>query len=141
MCPNISGIIHVNYGVYKDDIDAITQKNIPLTIKYDEDKVYIRFADSVVGSICATKWGDGVGLTYHKAAAVKSLGTTFDGNTTITTVDELKEFGVTSLSQYAFSGCTSLKKINLENIKILGFEEHLALCLSLLCHDILFPTG
>lgn len=121
--PNISGTIHVNYGVYKEDIDAIEQAHIPLTIKYDADKVYIRFADAAVESICATKWGDGVGLTYPQAAAVKSLGTTFDGNTTITTFDELKEFGVTSLSQYAFRGCKSLKKISLGNIKTLeGFN-------------------
>lgn len=79
----------------------------------------IRFADPVVGKICAESWGDGTYITKKQAASVTSLGTKFKGNTEITTFDELKEFGVTSLSQYAFSGCTSLKKINLENIKTL----------------------
>lgn len=81
---------------------------------------FIKFADPAVQAICATNWGDGKNITYEQASAVTSLGTKFKENTEITSFDELKEFGVTSLSQYAFSGCTSLKKINLENIKILG---------------------
>lgn len=79
----------------------------------------IKFADPVVGKICAESWGDGTYITKEQAAAVTSVGTKFKGNTEITSFNELKEFGVTSLSQYAFSGCTSLKKINLENIKTL----------------------
>ena len=118
--PNISGTIHVNYGVYKDDIDAIAQAHIPITINYDEDKVYIRFADSAVESICATKWGDGVGLTYTKAQSLTSIGTSFRANTEITTFDEFKEF--TNITEFkenisgnmqAFSKCTSLRSITL----------------------------
>lgn len=81
---------------------------------------FIKFADPAVQSICATNWGDGKNITYEQASAVTSLGTKFKENTTITEFMELGKFGVTFLSQYAFSGCTSLKKINLENIKILG---------------------
>lgn len=80
----------------------------------------IKFADPVVGKICAENWGDGTYITKEQAAAVKSLGTKFKGNTTITEFMELGTFGVTSLDQYAFSGCSSLKKINLENIKTLA---------------------
>lgn len=81
---------------------------------------FIKFADPAVQAICATNWGDGKNITYEQASAVTSLGTKFKENTTITEFMELDKFGVTFLSQYAFSGCTSLKKINLENIKILG---------------------
>ena len=83
----------------------------------------IKFADPVVGKICAESWGDGTYITKKQAASVTSLGTKFKGNKEITSFNELKEFGVTLLSKDAFNGCTSLQKINLENIEILeGFN-------------------
>ena len=121
--PNISGTIHVNYPVYVADVEAVAQAHIPLTINYDADNVYIPFADDAVKKICATKWGDGVGLTYPKAAAVTSLGNNFSKNTAITSFDELGEFGVTSLAdgQYGvFVSCSNLVSVDLSKITIIG---------------------
>lgn len=137
--PNISGTIHVNYPVYVADVEAVAQAHIPLTINYDSDNVYIPFADDAVKKICATKWGDGVGLTYPKAAAVTSLGTTFKGNTTITTFEELKEFGVTSLWESVFNGCTSLTKIDLSKIISIGSSAFYN-CTSLEIEDLSLPN-
>ena len=105
------------------DVEAVAQAHIPLTINYDADNVYVPFADDSVKKICATKWGDGVGLTYTKAAAVTSLGTNFSKNTAITSFDELGEFGVTSLAdgQYGvFVSCSNLVSVDLSKITIIG---------------------
>lgn len=75
---------------------------------------YIVFADPVVEQICATKWGDGVGLKPSQAAQVTNaqFGTTFRQNADITSFDELQYFtGITSLSNYAFQACTALESI------------------------------
>jgi len=77
---------------------------------------YIQFADPVVGQICATNWGDGVGITPSQAAAVtdNQLGATFRSNTQITSFDELRYFtGLTKLSTNAFNGCSSLRSLTL----------------------------
>lgn len=76
---------------------------------------YIVFADPSVEAICATKWGDGVGITATQAAAVTNaqFGTTFNGKTGITTFEEFSYFtGVTTLAAGAFSG-SSLQRIAL----------------------------
>ena len=136
--PNISGTIHVNYPVYVADVEAVAQAHIPLTINYDEDKVYVPFADDAVKKICATKWGDGVGLTYTKAAAVTSLGTKFKGNTEITEFMELSKFGVTAIAQNDFNGCTNLNKIDLSKITVLNSNSFRG-CTSL--NGIILPTS
>lgn len=75
---------------------------------------YIVFKDPVVEQICATNWGDGVGITEEQAAKVTSIGTLFKGNTEITSFDELEEFSnVSTLSNNAFDGCTNLTRCTL----------------------------
>ena len=78
---------------------------------------YIDFADPVMEQICATTWGDGVGLTRAQAASVTSFGNAFKGNTNITSFDEMQYF--TGLGQFnwtysdnVFTGCTSLTSID-----------------------------
>lgn len=82
---------------------------------------YIVFVDPVVEQICATNWGDGVGLKPSQAARVTNsqLGMTFKGNTQITSFDEFAYFtGITTIPQGsstsntgAFGGCTALESI------------------------------
>ena len=118
--PNISGTIHVNYPVYVADVEAVAQAHIPLTINYDADNVYVPFADDAVKKICATKWGDGTGVTQEMADKVTTIGTAFNGNTSIVSFPELgTNFkNVTSLGS-AFTNCTSLESVNLDNITTL----------------------
>jgi len=75
-------------------------------------KDYIVFADPLVEQICATNWGDGVGITRKQAARVADIGTTFRGNSSITSFDELKYFtGLWGISENAFRDCSSLISI------------------------------
>lgn len=77
---------------------------------------YMVFADSNVESICATTWGDGVGITASRASTVTStqFGTTFKDNTAITSFNELSYFtGLTSIPATAFYGCSSLESVTI----------------------------
>ena len=69
---------------------------------------YIRFADSVVQQICATNWGNGVGITPEQASAATNFGDKFTGNTEITAFPEIEKFtGLENLYQ-AFQNCENL---------------------------------
>lgn len=86
---------------------------------------YIVFADPIVEQICATNWGDGVGLKPSQAARVTTaqFGTTFRGNTSITSFDEFRHFtGFTNFTQAqtAFRDCSSLQSIELPASIIFG---------------------
>lgn len=117
---NINGSLNVNYPVYQDDVDAILEGIPDLKVSYDSDNTYIRFKDAEVQRICATKWGDGVGMTYQKVQSLTSIGTAFRGKTTIVTFDEFSEFtNITEFPEnhygdmHAFSKCTALRTITL----------------------------
>lgn len=79
---------------------------------------YIEFADPAVRDICVANFDtdrDGV-VSMEEAAAVTDIGTLFQGNTEITSFDELKWFtGVTTLNT-AFNNCKSLKKASVPAI-------------------------
>lgn len=82
---------------------------------------YLDFVDPVVEQICATNWGDGIGITAAQAASVTSFGDTFKDNTQITSFDELQYFtGMTQFnytySDNVFTGCTNLTTVDLRNI-------------------------
>ncbi len=74
----------------------------------------IDFEDEAVKNICVANWdsdGDGQ-LSEEEAAAVISIGTVFQNNTEITSFSEFKYFtGVTTIGEYALSGCTNLSTI------------------------------
>lgn len=88
-------------------------------------KEYIEFVDPAVEAICVANWSsDGIGLTLADAAAVTSLGRVFNGNTSITSFDELQYFtGLTTITASsssnttggAFYNCTALASIILPN--------------------------
>ena len=86
--------------------------------RFDLGEDYIIFTDSGVKNICAATWGDGVGIKMNQAASVTSsqFGTTFRDNTDIISFNELQYFtGLTTISQAAFSGCTSLEEVTFPN--------------------------
>ena len=86
----------------------------------------ITFADANVKAICVANWdtnSDGE-LSEQEAAAIKEIGTTFKGNTTIKSFDELKYFiGLETISERAFSGCNSLTLITIPN-SVTNIGEH-----------------
>lgn len=84
--------------------------------------VYVEFADPEVRRICAENWGDSIGATLEQIEAVTDIDTVFKDNTTIETFNELDEFtGLTSISDNAFKGCSSLQEIEIgANVKSIG---------------------
>ena len=74
----------------------------------------IAFADANVKELCVANWDtnhDGE-LSEAEAAAVTDLGEVFNGNTTITSFNELQYFtGLTTIGNNAFDGCSSLTSI------------------------------
>lgn len=88
-----------------------------------EGSQYIHFTDEAVFNILMAKGisSDGVGITKKDAANVKSIGTWFRNNTNIASFNELRYFtNVTSLDNYAFSGCSKLANIDLSNVVTIG---------------------
>lgn len=71
----------------------------------------IVFADPNVEMVCLEHWdadGDGY-LSYDEATVVTDLGYVFEGNTAITSFDELQYFtGLNSIGNYAFYNCSGL---------------------------------
>ncbi|MBQ5679604.1 MAG: leucine-rich repeat protein [Rikenellaceae bacterium] len=80
------------------------------------DKENIQFEDLNVKAICCKNWdtnNDGE-LSYTEAAAVKTIGTAFQGNTNIIAFTELKYFtGLTKIPRGAFKDCSALWKITI----------------------------
>ena len=75
----------------------------------------VTFKDEEAETICVTNWdtnGDGL-LTKEEISAVTNIGEVFR-NTGITSFDELNNFtNLTSIPEYAFEGCGSLRSINI----------------------------
>ena len=114
---NINGSLNINYPVYQDDVDAVLRGIPDLKISYNPDNTYIRFQDDEVQRICATKWGDGIGLKQTIANNVTAFGTAFTGNTSIITFNELPSFSnVKIIGNTDFKGCTNLETIDLTNV-------------------------
>ena len=78
----------------------------------------IAFDDAKVKALCVANWDsnqDGE-IDMLEAAAVTDLGDIFKNNTSITSFDELEYFtGLTDITNYAFSGCSSLTSITFPN--------------------------
>lgn len=75
---------------------------------------YLMTAESnpEVFAVClANGWCSAEGMTYEDAAAVTDIGTVFRTNRKIIQFDEFEYFGVSSLSNEAFSVCSNLVSI------------------------------
>lgn len=124
LLPVVQGTLNVAGSIFEDDYNSLLSKfpNLELVIG---GGLYIRFADSAVGAICAANWGDGTGVTQEMADKVTSIGTKFKGNTSIVSFPELgTNFkNVTSLGD-AFTNCTNLESVNLDNITTLTASEN-----------------
>ena len=66
-----------------------------------------------VFAVClAQEWCGTEGMTYEDAMAVTDIGTVFKNNRNIVNFDEFEYFGVSSLSDGAFTICSSLVSIS-----------------------------
>lgn len=118
--PVLEGTLNIDGAIYEDTEDMVKEKFPGVTLNVSGG-YYIRFADPEVLNVLLTNGvGDGIGITAEQAAAVTSIGTWFNGNTTIETFDEFEKF--TGHTYYlgasdnnsdnaAFYGCSSLTSI------------------------------
>ena len=120
LVPIIEGTLNIAGSVYADSAEFVREQYPNLVLNVTGG-YYIRFADKAVQDICVANWGDSIGITEAQAAATTTLGTKFKGNTTITEFMELGKFGVTSIAEGGFSGCTNLIKADLSKISVLNF--------------------
>lgn len=104
----------VNWNTYADRIHPLSEI---------EGSPYIQFEDAEVERVLMSKGvsSDGVGITKEDAAAVTSLNAMFNGNSAITSFDELRYFtGLTTMSNdipapYVgeFYNCTNLQRVTI----------------------------
>lgn len=109
-----------------------------------DENGYIKFKDPEVSRVIAENWGDGVGTTLEQIEAITNIGDKFKSNTLIERFNEFEKFkgleklgvqsflddtnlieiklpeNMVSIDDSAFRGCSKLKSINLDNVKILG---------------------
>ena len=81
---NVKGYLQCSRA-YEDAVAYLTNKYPDLHINVTSG-LYIRFKDSVMQAVCASNWGDGIGLTKTQAAAVTNIGS-FPSSSTFTSFD------------------------------------------------------
>lgn len=119
--PVIEGTLAITSPIYKADEETLREAYGGAFNLIADGGYYLPIKDPEVLSICATTWGDGVGITEEQAAAVTNIGEIFKGNTNITSFDELSQFqNVGALNNSAFDNCTSLTSIGFNNIETIG---------------------
>ena len=118
----LCGRVEILHG-YADAVDFLTSKFQDLYINSSQG-AYIRFKDSTVQSKLANAYGDGIGLTTQQAASINAanaMRNLFNGNTAITSFDELSYFiNLREIGYDAFRGCTNLTSIDLRNVDTLN---------------------
>lgn len=132
--PVIEGTLNIDGSIYEDSAEAI-RANYPNLVLNVQGGIYIRFADPVVKQICATNWGDGVGITAEQAAAVTTLGAVFKGNTEITNGEDFKHFTGLTTWQGAWQNMTAMTNIKVAGKPTTGHEAFRG-CTSLVDIDI-----
>lgn len=129
---NVRNSLVLGTNKVKIECVANTDSTITSYIEYTvtlQAEAYIVFADPNVGAVCATNWGDGVGITKTQAAAVayssnqqknqfwNALSSVLP---TMTSFNELEFFtNVNTIEPLKFKDNTSLTSISLKNITII----------------------
>lgn len=140
--PILQGAVTINVSAYEDSINALRNffgEVFKLTVT---GASYIRFADPEVLRVLLENitTDDGIGLTKADVEGVTSIGTWFQGNTTIKYFEELEKF--TSIQSFtsnsntgAFRNCTSLERVslpqNLTSLKTIGYGNAFYGCAAL----------
>ena len=109
------------YQHYVDYLEEQFTKDGVRQLIITANKLYIYFADPEIRRVFANTFGDNVGVTRLDLSGVTKIpNRMFEGNTAITSFDELGDFtNITELDYYCFSEATNLSSIDLSNIKIM----------------------
>ena len=116
---NLCGNLYTNVAKRSE---CVTLMSLYRNLNITAGEYYLEFEDPVVERICAQNWGDGIGITANQANSVTSVGNVFEGNTEITTFDELSCFRNLVQFNYtyktnAFTNCSNLTSVDLINMK------------------------
>lgn len=132
-----------DHSLDEQEIKEFIRKYIdPEYLLPSERPQYITFADPEVERICVENWSsDGIGCTLEDVQKVTSLNNKFQGNTLITSFNELELFtSLTLLGSNEFKGCTSLVSINfpssLNTIKDNAFNNCISLAVEINLHNL-----
>ena len=118
--PVIDGTFNATTPTYEDSLEVV-RSNYPNLVINESGIYYQRFKDKeVLRVLLENNVGDGLGVVKEDWANVKSVGTWFRSNTDIESFPEFKLSNITSVSGYAFDGCTSLKDIDISNATVIG---------------------
>lgn len=86
---------------------------------------FVNFTDSEVQDVLlANGVGSNGGITTEQLEGVTDIRKFFNGNTEIESFDEFSRTSVTSLSNYAFDGCSNLRSIKLPKTIFLNNGQH-----------------
>lgn len=116
----LQGNLQVNKA-YEDEVTWLTTKFPNLQIDVTGD-MYIRFADPVIEAYWVNHGGDGTGITAIQALGVTTMPQNTFNNTTVTSFNELVQFGITFLTAECFNGATNLTSINTSKIREFGYK-------------------
>ena len=123
--PVLDGTLNVHTNAYEDAVEALKSKFKRLTLNIT-GAFYVRFRDKDVRDICASLWGDGVGVTKSKLATVTTISSsTFQNNDKIEDFSDFAELFLNcDLIEYrAFYNCTNLKSISFPNNIVINAES------------------
>ena len=112
-------------------IAEVTGDVVITAVAAEAGNIPVQFADSAVETIILanTTHANPSYITEEEALLVTrigsgySQGSWFKGNTEITSFDELGKFGVTSLYEGAFNGCSALESIDISKISALTTRD------------------
>ena len=137
---DITSTAYSNNVVY---IAEVTGDVVITAVAAEAGNIPVQFADTAVETIILsnTTHANPSYITEEEALLVTQIGSGysqgswFNGNTEITSFDELGKFGVTSLYEGAFKGCSALESIDIIKISALttrdGFGSTFMGCTSL----------
>lgn len=112
--PVLDGTLNIYANAYEDSIEALRGKFKKLVLNIT-GQFYVRFKDPVITSILVSHFSsDGNGLTRGDVEQVTDIGDYYQGNTEITSFDELSLFtNLEFFRNVQFRNCTNLKSIKL----------------------------
>ena len=117
---DLQGSININGYAYEDTIKDL-KDYFGANLNINVLGYYLRFVDAILQQILLDNGiGDGVGIMKADCESATSIPS-FQNNADITSFDELKYFTkITNIPNFYFNNCTSLKSIDLTNIKTVG---------------------
>jgi len=133
-CRVTMGDVDITETAYSNNVISIAEVTGDVVVTAaaaEAGNTPVQFADSAVEAIILANstHANPSYITEEEALLVTQIGSGysqgswFKGNTAITSFDELAQFGVTSLYEGAFNGCSALESIDISKISALTTRD------------------